>query len=424
MNALDEFLSQLQRNREGKGGVAVSVCSAHPLVLRAAFRSALRHDTFALIESTSNQVDQYGGYTGMKPADFAALVSKIALEEGFDQERIVLGGDHLGPNTWRNQGKQRAMDETLELVRRYVEAGYRKIHLDASFVCADDIGPLPDEVVATRCAQMATVAEQAATGERPFYVVGTEVPTPGGTQAEEGLHVTTPSEVERTLQVFRQTFADRGLADAWQRVIGVVVQPGVEFGDTAVHDYQPQPELAAVIRRTSGMAFEAHSTDYQSASNLARLNEDHFFILKVGPWLTYALREALFSLELIESELHPERPSRFRETLIAVMREDPVFWEKYYAGNPSEVGFKLAFSYSDRARYYLGNPAVRAAQEQLFANLSPTVPDTLISQFMPAQYGAVREGSLVSRPTDLAIDRVCNVLDFYHRAGTRSASSD
>lgn len=417
MNALDEFVAQLERNRRGQGGVAVSVCSAHPLVLRAAFRSALRYDTFALIESTSNQVDQYGGYTGMKPADFAALVRRIAEEEGFPAERVLLGGDHLGPNSWRHLGSEKAMQETLQLVRSYVQAGYRKIHLDASFVCADDAGPLSDEVVARRCAQMAQVAEEAASGEKPIYVVGTEVPTPGGTQADEGMHVTSPADVERTLGVFRETFLAHGLSDAWSRVVGLVIQPGVEFGDAMVHDYQPTPALTAVIDRQPGLAYEAHSTDYQSGSNLARLARNHFFILKVGPWLTYALREGLFSLECIERELNPANPSRFRETLAGVMKADPKYWEKYYSGSADEVDYKIAFSYSDRARYYLGHKDVADSLNRLLDNLSPEVPDGLISQYLPLQYQAVREGRLGKHPMDLAVDRVSNVLDLYFEAG-------
>ena len=417
MNALDEFVAQLERNRRGQGGVAVSVCSAHPLVLRAAFRSALRYDTFALIESTSNQVDQYGGYTGMKPADFAALVRRIAEEEGFPTERVLLGGDHLGPNSWRHLGSEKAMQETLQLVRSYVQAGYRKIHLDASFVCTDDAGPLSDEVVARRCAQMAQVAEKAASGEKPIYVVGTEVPTPGGTQADEGMHVTSPADVERTLGVFRETFLAHGLSDAWSRVVGLVIQPGVEFGDAMVHDYQPMPAITAVIDRQPGLAYEAHSTDYQSGSNLARLAQNHFFILKVGPWLTYALREGLFSLECIERELKPANPSRFRETLAGVMKADPKYWEKYYSGSADEVDYKIAFSYSDRARYYLGHKDVADSLNRLLDNLSPEVPDGLISQYLPLQYQAVREGRLGKHPMDLAVDRVSNVLDLYFEAG-------
>ena len=417
MNALDEFVAQLERNRSGQGGVAVSVCSAHPLVLRAAFRSARRYDTFALIESTSNQVDQYGGYTGMKPADFAALVNKIAAEEGFPAERILLGGDHLGPNSWRHLGSEKAMQETLQLVRSYVQAGYRKIHLDASFVCSDDAGPLSDEIVARRCAQMAQVAEEAATGAKPIYVVGTEVPIPGGTQVDEGMHVTSPADVERTLGVFRETFLAHGLNDAWSRVVGLVIQPGVEFGDAMVHDYQLTPALTAVIDRQPGLAYEAHSTDYQSGSNLARLAQNHFFILKVGPWLTYALREGLFSLECIERELKPANPSCFRETLTGVMKADPKYWEKYYSGSADEVDYKIAFSYSDRARYYLGHKDVVDSLNRLLENLAPEVPDGLISQYLPIQYQAVREGKLGKHPMDLAVDRVSNVLDLYFAAG-------
>ncbi len=417
MNALSEFTAQLQRNREGLGGVAVSVCSAHPLVLRAAFRAAIRHDSFALIESTSNQVDQYGGYTGMMPADFVALVRKIAGEERFPQERILLGGDHLGPNTWRSKGSAVAMQETLQLVKSYVEAGYRKIHLDASFVCSDDPGPLSDEIVAQRCVEMAKIAEATAQGNKPVYVVGTEVPIPGGTFEDEGIHVTTPADVEKTLGVFRDAFFTNGLADAWERVVGLVIQPGVEFGDAIVHDYEPRPALREVIGRHPGMAYEAHSTDYQSASNLARLVQNNFYILKVGPWLTFALREGLFALEMIEREIAPAQPSNFRETLVRVMRDDPTYWEKYYSGSPEEKAYKLAYSYSDRARYYLPTEAVQQAIERLITNLSPAVPDALISQYLPKQYDAVRERCLGRTPSELAIDRVGSVLDFYHNAG-------
>lgn len=419
MKAITEFIKQLERNRNNQGGVAVSVCSAHPLVLRAAFRTAKNHDTFALIESTSNQVDQYGGYTGMKPADFVSLVYSIATEEEFPIDRILLGGDHLGPNTWRQQGSVKAMKEAVELVKSYVSAGYRKIHLDASFICSDDPGPLSDEVVAERCAQMAAAAESVCTdsNDKPIYIVGTEVPVPGGVQKEESIHITQPADVEETLRVFRHTFRANGLDDVWSRVVGLVIQPGVEFGDAVVHDYEPLSELSAKIKSYPGMVYEAHSTDYQSGRNLARMVGNNFFILKVGPWLTYALREGLFVLEMIEKELQPFNPSLFRDTLTRVMKDDPRYWEKYYSGGTSELNYKMAFSYSDRARYYLGKPEVTDSINRLFSNLAPEVPEALISQYMPIQYAAVREGHLSRNPVDLAVDRISNVLETYHLAG-------
>lgn len=419
MKSLDLFGKTLESNRAGKGGVVASICSAHPVVLRALFRSARRRETFALIESTSNQVDQYGGYTGMLPADFVKMVHELADEERFPRERVLLGGDHLGPNTWRARGVAAAMIETRKLVEVYVRAGYRKIHLDASFVCSDDKAPLTDEIVAERAADMAAVAEANWEGTPPVYVIGTEVPTPGGVVEDEALHVTRPADVDRTLAAFREAFRRRGLDAAWERVTALVVQPGVEFGDGMVHDYVPAKALSEAILAYPGMVYEAHSTDYQTPANLARLVADHFCILKVGPWLTYAVREGLMALELMESELHPAAPSRFRETLTSVMKDDPKYWKSYYTGDAASIDYKLMFSYSDRARYYLGRPEVKAAIDRLMANLGPGIPEGLISQFLPAQYRSVRAGAFGATPSDLLIDRVAEVIDFYLDAGAR-----
>jgi D-tagatose-1,6-bisphosphate aldolase subunit GatZ/KbaZ len=423
MTALSEFLDTIRRNRAGLGGVAMSCCSAHPLVLRALFRTARRHDTFALVESTSNQVDQYGGYTGMKPEDFVRLVRGVAAEEGFPADRVLLGGDHLGPNTWREQGAAAAMRESVALVSAYVQAGYEKIHLDASFLCAGDPRPLPEELVADRCAQLADACERARGATAPVYVVGTEVPTPGGVREDEGLRVTTPEDVARTLDVFRAAFRRWGQEEAWQRVVGLVVQPGVEFGDGMVHDYRPAPALARAVLEHPGMVYEAHSTDYQSARGLQQLAQGHFCILKVGPWLTYALREGLFALELMERELAPSVPSRFRDTLTQVMRDDPRHWDRYYGGTPGEISYKLAFSYSDRARYYLGRKEVLEAQARLFGNLAPRVPEGLVSQYLPAEFFRVRAGELAATPQDLLVERVCDVMELYLQAGAAPAGA-
>jgi D-tagatose-1,6-bisphosphate aldolase subunit GatZ/KbaZ len=418
MKSLDVFRQTLERNRRGRGGAVASICSAHPIVLRALFRSARRRGALALVESTSNQVDHYGGYTGMWPADFVKMVHQLADEEGFPREMVLLGGDHLGPNTWRARSAEDAMTETRQLVQSYVRAGYRKIHLDASFVCAGDPSPLPDEIVAERAAVMAEVAEASWEGTPPVYIIGTEVPTPGGVVAEETLKVTRPGDVARTLEAFEEAFRRHGLGAAWERVVGLVVQPGVEFGDGMVHDYVPAPELAKTILQYPGMVYEAHSTDYQSPANLRRLVGDHFCILKVGPWLTYAVREGLLLLELMERETHPFIPSRFRDVLTTVMKEDPKYWKAYYTGEKDEIDFKLVYSYSDRARYYLGRPEVNIAAERLIKNLSPKVPEGLISQYMPGQYRSVRSGELSAAPTDLLIARVAEVIDIYLDAGS------
>src|SRR5579875_3306488 len=85
-----------------------------------------------LVEATSNQVNQTGGYTGMRPADFRSLVSRAGGAAGVAEDRVLLGGDHLGPNPWRERPAQEAMALAEELVREYAAAGFTKLHLDCS----------------------------------------------------------------------------------------------------------------------------------------------------------------------------------------------------------------------------------------------------------------------------------------------------
>lgn len=419
MNASQLFQKGLADNLAEKGGVAASICSAHPAVLRALFRSARNFETFALIESTSNQVDQYGGYTGMKPVDFVKAVYKITDEEQFPVERVLLGGDHLGTNTWRAEGEEKAMAKAKVLVSEYVRAGYKKIHLDASFVCEGDAIPLSDDIVSQRSAELAEVCEQTAGDDSLLYVVGTEVPTPGGVLGDETLHMTTPEDVKKTLDVFKNAFEKKRLQSAWERVVGVVIQPGVEFGDDVVHDYVPNPALASTIKQYSGIAYEAHSTDYQTPANLQKMVHDHFYTLKVGPWLTFALREGLYGLELLEQELHPLTPSMLRRTLIRVMKDDDRYWRNYYEGLSDDVERKLFFSYSDRARYYLGQEDVKKSIDRLMANLSPALPESMLSQYLPEQYQRIKGGTLKNSPQDALIDKVSAIIDYYLQAGAK-----
>jgi D-tagatose-1,6-bisphosphate aldolase subunit GatZ/KbaZ len=158
-----------------KAGVACgicSVCSAHPLVIEAAFVHALRHGTpFALIEATSNQVNQFGGYTGMTPAAFRDYVFAIADRLGLQRSRVLLGGDHLGPNTWTRLDSEPAMAKAEQMVVDYVRAGFRKIHLDCSMSCADDPVALSEAVIAGRAARLCAASEAAwasAGGEHLF----------------------------------------------------------------------------------------------------------------------------------------------------------------------------------------------------------------------------------------------------------------
>jgi D-tagatose-1,6-bisphosphate aldolase subunit GatZ/KbaZ len=419
--------SILRANKQGQGGGIASLCSAHPTVLDAAFELAASSGAPVLVESTCNQVNQFGGYTGMTPADFVRFIAAQAARRNFPGERLILGGDHLGPSVWQNEPAHSAMGKAIELVRLYVSAGYAKIHLDASMKLGDDDPqrPLDVEVSAERAAELAAAAETAwqarGAGPSPSYVIGTEVPIPGGAhEHENSVAVTALADVQRTIQVTRQAFYRRGLQDAWQRVIAVVVQPGVEFGDDFVLDYQPAQatHLAQFAENDPQLVFEAHSSDYQTRAALRRLVQDHFAILKVGPGLTFAYREAVFALAMIENELFSGDLLPERSNLIAAMESamiaDPSNWRKYYHGSPEDMRFARRYSFSDRIRYYWPAAEVQAALQRLFKNLDgKPLPLSLLSQYLPEQYAPIRQGDLANDVHAILRHRVQGVLGDY-----------
>jgi len=384
-------------------------------------------DIPALIEATANQVDQDGGYTGMTPADFYKWCLEIADKENFDKSKLILGGDHLGPLTWTKLSEADAMIKAERLISEYVSAGFTKIHIDTSMrLMTDDPNKqLSDEIIAERGANLCAAAEAAFKSRQkevpdavyPVYIIGSEVPIPGGAQEHEELGVTNKKNCLATIAAFKNAFERKDLSDAWERVIAVVVQPGVEFSEDEVfvYDSEKAKELCSVVKNDR-FVFEGHSTDYQPRPAMRELISDGVIILKVGPALTFALREALFALENIEKIiLHGSKTtlSRFSEVLEEVMLENPGQWNKHYHGDAHKLWVNRAYGFSDRARYYLPEPAVKEAIKRLVSNLDKPIALPLLSQFMPIQYARVRDGTLGNNVDELILDRIGDCIDDY-----------
>ena len=251
-------------------------------------------------------------------------------------------------------------------------------------------------------------------------MIGTEVPVPGGAEAgEEELSVTTVDAVAETIELHREAFAAAGLDEAWERVIGVVTQPGVEFADREIHEYDPgrAAHLARFAESLDGLVFEAHSTDYQTPGALRDLVRDHFAILKVGPGLTFAYREGVFALSHIEDEMLGDAASGIRDVIEAVMLDHPETWAPYYSGTEQELAFARKYSFSDRVRYVLPDARIVSALEQMAGNLSTVgIPWPLLSQYVPEQYHRIRAGILDPDPEEILLDKVRAVLDDYASA--------
>lgn len=429
---MDAMRELIQKRKMGMKYAGIpSFCTASDLVIEACLKQAMRHDDYVLVEATANQVNQYGGYTGMKPADYRDFVYDIADHIDFPKERIILGGDHLGPLTWQDDPEETAMAKAVELVQLFVLAGFKKIHLDTSMRLADDSKDeiLTDETIARRGAVLYEACEEAyqellkknPSEIRPVYIIGSEVPIPGGAQeAEESIKVTTPEAVEKTLAAYKEQFEKRGLINAFDNIIGIVVQPGVEFGDDDIFQYNrvKAAELTTAMKKYGNIVLEGHSTDYQAPKALKEMVEDGIAILKVGPALTFSLREGLFALSMMERELVKEEDrANFVETMEDAMLKSPANWKKHYHGNDQELRLKRKYSFSDRCRYYFAQPEMKAAIEKLFDNMSKVeIPLSMLRQTMPQQYIKVRDGVLSMNPRELVEDCVVHLIEDYNYA--------
>ncbi len=423
MKAEEYFRQLIEAQKNGSGKAICSICSANSFVLEAAMEDGRDNSLMVLVEATANQVNQYGGYTGMKPNDFVVFVRRIAQKSGLDEEQLIIGGDHLGPLAWQSESEDVAMEKAEELIRQYVTAGFSKIHIDTSMRLGNDSETerLPDSTVAKRAARLCLTAEAASTGAKPVYVIGSEVPVPGGSAVnEKTADVTSPEHLKNTLKEFKKVFLNQGLKDAWKRIIAIVVQPGVEFtcGNIIQYDANKAKKLVQYAKGLDGVVLEGHSTDYQPKAALDEMRRDGIAILKVGPALTFALREALFALEDMERILYPFSPdggySHFRDTLEMKLMSDNKYWNNYYHGSEQQKAYARKFSLSDRCRYYLEDTQIKASIKRLIKNINAlSIPYGLISQYFSEQ----RESALGATGTEIAErlikQRIKNVIRTY-----------
>lgn len=428
---INPLIEILNKRKQGIQCGIPSFCCANKTVIEAILEQANRVDDMVVIEATSNQVNQEDGYMGMKPKDFAEYVYFIADKINFPHEKIILGGDHMGPLPWLHLPAEEAMEKAKELVSLCVKAGYKKIHIDTSMHLGNDdkSKKLPDDVIAERgvvlyleCLKTyQEILKENPEEMSPVFIMGSEVPTPGGNQGDlEKLKVTNERDFENTLFTYQQKFKKYNITNAWDNIIGFVVQPGIEFANDHVHHYEryAAKKLCNCLIKYPDIVFEGHSTDYQSPKNLKKMVEDGIAIIKVGPALTFAYREAIFSLARMEKELLPDdKCSHFIETLENVMLSDNKYWENYYAGNEREQRIQRYYSFYDRSRYYMSMPIVDNARKILFSNLDAIgIPLPMLHQFMPVQYVKVRDGLLDIKSQDLVKDHIIEVVDDYYYA--------
>jgi D-tagatose-1,6-bisphosphate aldolase subunit GatZ/KbaZ len=226
--------------------------------------------------------------------------------------------------------------------------------------------------------------------------------------------------MKEELALFESAFAAEGLEGAWNRVVAIVVQPGVEFGDNQVFLYNHEKakkliDCAASFKR---ITMEGHSTDYQPKTCLDNMKRDGIAILKVGPALTFALRNALFALEEIEKAVYFKEPaagfSNFSAVLEKAMLDKPQNWIRHYHGDENTLTLMRKFSLSDRSRYYMDDETVKNATERLFANTNEAdIPVGILAQFFPRQCEEVIAGAMEPSARNLVYRQIEYILETY-----------
>ena len=415
-----------ERLTDGAAGVT-SMCTAHPMVIEAALLLGARAGRRVLIEATCNQVNQEGGYTGMTPADFRGFVEAIAARVGFDPARIMLGGDHLGPNPWKHLPAEEAMGRAEDDDRAYARAGFVKLHLDASMGCAGERGGLPTRWRPSARRSWPRSPKRPA-AQRPClrHRHRSAGPRRRAARARSRLTVDRP---EAALRDGRSASRRRSGCAASRAPssasIGVVVQPGVEFASAEVvaYDRTRRGELVASLADMPNVVFEAHSTDYQPAAALEALVRDGFAILKVGPWLTFALREALYGLDWIAQVLCPAPlEESLPATMEALMLGEPENWRAILR---REAPTNCAFSGTSASATASDTTGRVRRRGRPSTGSSPGSESGSFRSRWSANISAdsirrSRMARLPARPRELAIAAVQRVLARYDKACRRS----
>jgi D-tagatose-1,6-bisphosphate aldolase subunit GatZ/KbaZ len=412
-----------------------SICSSGGLVIETALEHANMKHSDLVIESTCNQVNQYGGYTGMTPADFAAYVKEMARGKGLPHDMPLIGGDHLGPYPWRHESAENAMAKAAKLVSDCISAGYGKIHVDCSMPLSDDVRDkkaphhVSPELSAQRTFLLCKTAESARTDLQreqglPLYVIGAETPTPGGA-IEQPLNapVTRPEDLSEFIGICEPLFLKGGLEDAWHRTVAIVVQPGIDFSSDAVIPYNKER-----ARKLSDfhdqlphqLTYEVHATDFQTEERLSEMVKDHFTVLKTGPVLTFAFRESVFALAHIENELLKKKKNTRTSDIIRVIDQtmiaSPEHWRSHVREDDEDARIQRIFGLTDRVRYYWNYPAVKKSFAVLVKNLEHSIPTVLISQYIPDALRDVIDGKIPANPLFLMKHRISQALLPYIRA--------
>jgi D-tagatose-1,6-bisphosphate aldolase subunit GatZ/KbaZ len=351
-----------------------SFCTANFLVLKTLLIFCKKNKLPALIESTSNQVNQFGGYSNNKPKDFIKKINGLIESLKINKKTIYFGGDHLGPLPWKNYKSSFALKNSIKLIDLYLKANYQKIHIDTSIQCKDD-KLITDKKIFARTEYILKNLINKKKLKKIFFVFGTEVPFAGGNDKKK-FKITENNKIIADYQNFSKLLNSEKLSS---KDFALVIEPGMKFKNNSITKPKFKSfEINKKFSKKNKFYFEAHSTDYQDLETLNKLVKNNFKILKVGPELTYNLVKSFLFMQKIE-KIFLRKKSNFRKIIIKKMFVNNLYWKDFFKkGSKKQLEKNLLNSFYDRTRYYLSNNDVMNSIKILEININKIKQEEII----------------------------------------------
>jgi len=344
-----------------------SFCTSNLDVLKIILFYSKKNNLPCLIECTSNQVNQFGGYTNKTPKQFSKEIIKIAQKIKLKKKNLLLGGDHLGPLPWVKKNLKTSLNNSVNLINNFLDSNYCKIHIDTSIKCLDDKSINHDKIFErTKYILQKTKIKKKI--NKIFLVIGSEVPL-SGSNDRGPITITTNSRIKKEVEKFKQllnTLFKKKL------IFGLVVEPGMRYLDYTIS----KPKLSNFSNKKNfsiknNFVYEAHSTDYQNLKVLKNLTRNNFKFLKVGPELTFQYSRSLLFMEKIEKKLVKTNKSNIGNQILKVMLNNKKYWKDYYKAKNIKLRKKLIlYSKLDRMRYYFNNKVIIQSIKILKKNIN------------------------------------------------------
>ena len=392
-----------------------SFCTSNIEVLKIIILYCKRKKLPCLIESTSNQVNQFGGYSGKTPQEFYNNIKKILKKNNFSSRNFYMGGDHLGPLPWKKKNEKTAVNNSVQLINKCLDSNYSKIHVDTSIKCIND-KIINHSIIFDRTKYILQNSKLKKKLGKTFLIIGTEVPLSGSNEKGK-IKLTQINQINLEVKKFKDL-----LKTLYKKKLkfGLVIEPGMRF----MHNSIQKPNFANFepkrkISKKNNFVYEAHSTDYQPLGVLIKLVKNNFKFLKVGPELTYNYSRSLFLMEKIEKKYLKNNFSKIKDNIMSTMLKDKKYWKDYYSGSSLKVKKLILNSKLDRMRYYLNKHKIKISINKLKKNINSLSSEKIKKYLLSKENKTLFDKKLVKNLSNFDLINLIYIskcLNRYYRA--------